>query len=837
MKLLDFIKLHNGGSLCSICGDCIKAEHSSPSCCDHTFHVDCLKDWVETHKRDSQANCPIESCGRTFTAISVRKVIGGAVVQNISLAVETQCPICCEDIQPPVATPESCNHHFCFSCLNEWAKIRHECPLDRGPFELILISTSIGGPIVERRFAPPAYQPPPEVEDTTACEICHSQEDEENLLLCDGCDRGYHTYCLRPPLSSIPEGDWFCPECEHGSPTATLQLPSPPPRQRSRQRAAVRRLSRSTRFADNSAEEVNEDESSSSEVENGLHSYAGYLSTSAQRHLSRIAERRHRGTGLLRDLIEQLMDRAEIEQTQRLRRRRNLANRRHRRLRVQETPDSPPVTSLHSHFIRQQQSTQSPVSQLAPNSAASNGHPPTPVQRKRRRISDSSSSDASANSSNSHTVDHRQRRRVRLLSNDVESPPANQATVSSTSSAASTNHLGAEYSPSTGQAPSLGFSRPSATDEDAFVSGNSRAPRPQLQESVSGDENAEPDIGHCHHHQQERQSSTSSLSPPAANTSQQDLFASFADDPVLTSIVDDIHAIASTSSKVAKKGKKKKKTKTKTKKTTSGGKSKKKTVKNVARLRRKKLKLSAAQKRVREAASHLSSPTSSLQSTPRSSTNRQHGSHHSEERKGPLPPLSIVGAGNFCGLLPEPDEKPPLNSETPQTSSTVASSTNFQRPSTGLLSRLEASQSSLFSFSTRNMHVNADNSVSPVKPSARPSSKPQSIINSGVSSNLPSQCRDQTNPSQQQQQQTSAQAHQVNGDVTWSAEATQQVRTLLRDYIAQRHVNAVNQETAGKICQRALSKITAKPANKVPEAKMKKLVDDYVEFYRRNTHH
>nr|VZI06096.1 unnamed protein product [Spirometra erinaceieuropaei] len=716
MKLLDFIKLHNGGSLCSICGDCIKAEHSSPSCCDHTFHVDCLKDWVETHKRDSQANCPIESCGRTFTAISVRKVIGGAVVQNISLAVETQCPICCEDIQPPVATPESCNHHFCFSCLNEWAKIRHECPLDRGPFELILISTSIGGPIVERRFAPPAYQPPPEVEDTTACEICHSQEDEENLLLCDGCDRGYHTYCLHPPLSSIPEGDWFCPECENGSPTATPQLPSPPPRQRSRQRAALRRPSRSTRFADNSAEEVNEDESSSSEVENSLHSYAGYLSTSAQRHLSRIAERRHRGTGLLRDLIEQLMDRAEIEQTQRLRRRRNLANRRHRRLRVQETPDSPPVTSLHSHFIRQQQSTQSPVSQLAPNSVASNGHPPTPVQRKRRRISDSSSSDASTNSSNSHTVDHRQRRRVRLLSNDVESPPANQATVSSTSSAASANHLGAEYSPSAGQASSLGLSRPSATDEDAFVSSNSRAPRPQLQES----------------------------------------------------------------------------------------------------------------------ASHLSSPASSLQSTPRSSTNR-HGSHHSEERKGPLPPLSIVGAGNFCGLLPEPDEKSPLNSEKPQTSSTVASSTNFQSPSTGLLSRLEASQSSLFSFSTRNMHVNADNSVSPVKPSARPSSKPQSIINSGLSFDLPSQCRDKTNPSQQQQ--TSAQTHQVNGDVTWSAEATQRVRTLLRDYIAQRHVNAVNQETAAKICQRALSKITAKPANRVPEAKMKKLVDDYVEFYRRTTHH
>lgn len=37
--------------------------------------------------------------------------------------------------------------------------------------------------------------------------------DEDNLLLCDGCDKGYHIYCLDPPLKSIPSGDWFCPSC------------------------------------------------------------------------------------------------------------------------------------------------------------------------------------------------------------------------------------------------------------------------------------------------------------------------------------------------------------------------------------------------------------------------------------------------------------------------------------------------------------------------------------------------------------------------------------------------------------------------------------------------
>jgi len=31
--------------------------------------------------------------------------------------------------------------------------------------------------------------------------------------MCDCCDDNYHTYCLIPPLSSRPSGDWRCPKC------------------------------------------------------------------------------------------------------------------------------------------------------------------------------------------------------------------------------------------------------------------------------------------------------------------------------------------------------------------------------------------------------------------------------------------------------------------------------------------------------------------------------------------------------------------------------------------------------------------------------------------------
>ena len=44
------------------------------------------------------------------------------------------------------------------------------------------------------------------------CVVCERPDDEANMLVCD-CKRGYHIYCLTPPLDSVPEGDWHCPHC------------------------------------------------------------------------------------------------------------------------------------------------------------------------------------------------------------------------------------------------------------------------------------------------------------------------------------------------------------------------------------------------------------------------------------------------------------------------------------------------------------------------------------------------------------------------------------------------------------------------------------------------
>merc|ERR1712203_730878 len=50
-----------------------------------------------------------------------------------------------------------------------------------------------------------------------ACKKCGHADHPEWILLCDDCEDGWHASCLRPSLMVIPEGDWFCPTCNHKS--------------------------------------------------------------------------------------------------------------------------------------------------------------------------------------------------------------------------------------------------------------------------------------------------------------------------------------------------------------------------------------------------------------------------------------------------------------------------------------------------------------------------------------------------------------------------------------------------------------------------------------------
>ncbi|KAL8293089.1 hypothetical protein RQP46_000783 [Phenoliferia psychrophenolica] len=45
------------------------------------------------------------------------------------------------------------------------------------------------------------------------CEICTMDHDPDEIVLCDGCDRGFHLTCLSPPLAEVPESQFFCDTC------------------------------------------------------------------------------------------------------------------------------------------------------------------------------------------------------------------------------------------------------------------------------------------------------------------------------------------------------------------------------------------------------------------------------------------------------------------------------------------------------------------------------------------------------------------------------------------------------------------------------------------------
>ncbi|KAF5729995.1 lysine-specific demethylase 5B isoform X2 [Tripterygium wilfordii] len=45
------------------------------------------------------------------------------------------------------------------------------------------------------------------------CEQCQSGLHGELMLLCDRCNKGWHIYCLSPPLKQVPPGNWYCLEC------------------------------------------------------------------------------------------------------------------------------------------------------------------------------------------------------------------------------------------------------------------------------------------------------------------------------------------------------------------------------------------------------------------------------------------------------------------------------------------------------------------------------------------------------------------------------------------------------------------------------------------------
>lgn len=142
------------------------------------------------------------------------------------------CGICLEENIREIGELDSCYHRFCFPCIWQWSKTENKCPFcktrficltnkkldqetaecDDGPLQ------ALAGEVLGRHMIADRQQGYMPEEDLLSaflenlrCHVCGGQQDAEQLLICDGCSHGYHTYCVG--LEDIPADDWFCPTC------------------------------------------------------------------------------------------------------------------------------------------------------------------------------------------------------------------------------------------------------------------------------------------------------------------------------------------------------------------------------------------------------------------------------------------------------------------------------------------------------------------------------------------------------------------------------------------------------------------------------------------------
>eukprot|EP00898_Chlorokybus_atmophyticus_P005056 jgi/Chlat1/5551/Chrsp369S05351 len=170
----------------------------------------------------------------------VDRLSGGAVSLQPSSEAEAapSCGIClCELLER--GRLDSCDHVFCFDCIYKWSKVESRCPMCKRRFtrikkeEVGSEDTRKGTLTVQRSFRIPSrnqtYQVPEEelqaFQDpyaTTVCLACGAGTDDALMLLCDGCDGAYHTYCVGFG-QQVPLGAFYCANCQAAA-TTPMQL-------------------------------------------------------------------------------------------------------------------------------------------------------------------------------------------------------------------------------------------------------------------------------------------------------------------------------------------------------------------------------------------------------------------------------------------------------------------------------------------------------------------------------------------------------------------------------------------------------------------------------------
>ncbi|KAJ5194674.1 uncharacterized protein N7498_008112 [Penicillium cinerascens] len=156
-----------------------------------------------------------------------------------------------EDEDSQIAQLLPCGHILHNNCLKPWVERANSCPICRRNFNMVELTDQLGGPVissyaVQDRTQIADVDPSMVIEyaeddlaDFQPCTICGEADNEDVLLLCDGCDAPSHQYCVG--LDEIPPGSWYCAQCE------AQRALGPAPEVSARSTRATERRNRRTR--------------------------------------------------------------------------------------------------------------------------------------------------------------------------------------------------------------------------------------------------------------------------------------------------------------------------------------------------------------------------------------------------------------------------------------------------------------------------------------------------------------------------------------------------------------------------------------------------------------
>ncbi|GMH43969.1 hypothetical protein BSKO_11903 [Bryopsis sp. KO-2023] len=151
------------------------------------------------------------------------------------------CGICFETEIAEWGGLDGCAHRFCWGCTRQWLVVDSRCPLCKEEVTRVTKKVAGEGGALEvalpmewldvapcRQVCDDEGDNPFDVDaDAIICEVCNDGGDEHILLICDGCQRGFHTRCVGLP--EVPEDDYYCHDCAPSVVLPPLAVPQPPP--------------------------------------------------------------------------------------------------------------------------------------------------------------------------------------------------------------------------------------------------------------------------------------------------------------------------------------------------------------------------------------------------------------------------------------------------------------------------------------------------------------------------------------------------------------------------------------------------------------------------------